>query len=142
MWGIELTRRLYWRTLKPKRAGVKCMVVWQDQVLLIKNSYGSRLWNLPGGGVRKREALEEAAKRELREEVGINSPKLRLLGEYTSDLEGKKDTVYCYICNPENRPKLKLSREIEIAKWFKKDNLPKGISLSVCKTLEMLSLRE
>ena len=42
------------------------------QVLLSKNWIGRQKWQLPGGGVKKTENLEQAASRELKEEAGID----------------------------------------------------------------------
>lgn len=48
------------------------MVALDDagRVLLIRHSYGSGLWLLPGGGMKRGEAALATAQRELREETG------------------------------------------------------------------------
>jgi 8-oxo-dGTP pyrophosphatase MutT (NUDIX family) len=42
------------------------------KVLLVRHSYGSGAWMLPGGLVRRREPFASAARREVREELGID----------------------------------------------------------------------
>jgi len=62
------------------------VVVWQDdQVLLIKRSKAPRAgqWSLPGGAQHLGETLAEAAKREVREEAGIDV----ILGEIIATLD-------------------------------------------------------
>ena len=40
-------------------------------VLLIQQKAGKQLWSLPGGKVRSAEALKQALRREIREEIGL-----------------------------------------------------------------------
>lgn len=91
-------QRLIWRRFRPATRGVKIMLFnAQGELVLIRNSYGrSDLFVLPGGGVRPFEAPEHAARRELREELGIEINELSLRSVHVSGSEGKRDTIYLY----------------------------------------------
>ena len=86
-------------------------------VMLLKQKRGNQCWTLPGGKVRKREALVTALRREVFEETGLRLKSLEFLHffdrprkstitfVYRVTLRGK-DTVY---------PK---ANEIETAKYW------------------------
>jgi ADP-ribose pyrophosphatase YjhB (NUDIX family) len=65
------------RTAKVKSVSAKelSVLAWiQDaygNVLLIQQMSGDQLWSLPGGKARSAEALKEALRRELKEEIGL-----------------------------------------------------------------------
>ena len=91
--------RLYWRTMKPKTYGVKVLITHptaDEQVLLVRHAYGNQvLWNIPGGGYNpKRENVLDAARREVREELGVELVNSTVIGSYESSEEGKRDTVF------------------------------------------------
>ena len=52
--------RVYWFVARPKVVGVKCVVKHDDDVLLVRHTYGRRSWDLPGGTVKRRELPIEA----------------------------------------------------------------------------------
>lgn len=56
--------------------------LWRDgEILLVKRAKAParNLWSLPGGHVRFGEALEDAARRELREETAVEAKALHLI---------------------------------------------------------------
>ncbi|MER6443975.1 NUDIX hydrolase [Streptomyces venezuelae] len=56
------------------------IVIEDDQILLLDQDTGSdRSWSLPGGKVEPGETLEEALKREMLEETGVEIEVVRLL---------------------------------------------------------------
>ena len=53
-----------------------------DRVFLVQHSYGRRNWELPGGGRKANESMEQTVHRELREETGVELVIERLSGVY------------------------------------------------------------
>ena len=95
--ALYQVRRLYWQTVHPHTYGVKALVTHPEdpqQVLLIRQSYGdTNVWTFTGGAYRpKRETASQAARREVREEVGLSlGPVILSLSEDIVTSEGKID---------------------------------------------------
>ena len=95
-------------------------------MLLVKHSY-LQGWYLPGGGVKKGESIEEAARREAFEEVGAKLDSLHLLGIYTNFYGYKSDHVIVFSCNSFTITG-ETDSEIERFDFFDFDKLPQHIS--------------
>src|SRR5215210_5985569 len=68
--GFRLAR-VWWRLRRPDHDGA-VVAVWLDgRILAVQQSYRSNL-SWPGGGIRRGEEPREAARRELREELGLD----------------------------------------------------------------------
>ena len=109
--------------------GVRVMLVYKDEILLVKHSY-RRFWYMPGGRVDGRESPIIAAKREVYEETNIECPNnLELFGLYYSIQKNHDDYVALYIASLNEEAKFKADgQEIAEIKWYKFDALPEDIS--------------
>ncbi len=122
-------RKVVWRVFGPRTVGIRGLVVDDEgKVLLVRHSYGVPAWHLPGGGVKRRESIEHALHRELREEAGVTATApVRLLGTYTNLREGKSDHISVFVVDHWDRAE---SHDAEIAAtgFFALDALPERTS--------------
>jgi ADP-ribose pyrophosphatase YjhB (NUDIX family) len=77
---------VYWRVFRPHTFGVCVGVWWQGRLLLVRHSYKAG-WSIPTGQRRRSEPPEAAARRELREEVGIEAPAGALAPTFSLELD-------------------------------------------------------
>ncbi|WP_026212642.1 NUDIX domain-containing protein [Longispora albida] len=130
-------RQAYWKVFKPRTFGVKVLVLHPDdsgRFLLVQHSYGDRdLWSLPGGGYRpRRESAEDAARRECREELGIElRPSVAIISEHVTSQEGKLDHLVI-LRGQAVAPELSPNSEVAATRWAELDlsALPEGWRVS------------
>jgi 8-oxo-dGTP pyrophosphatase MutT (NUDIX family) len=104
----------------PRRSRV--LVVFNDEVLLVKGWLSTGKWMLPGGGAHSHETMEASAIRELEEEVGIISAEtaLRPMGKHSHHKYGLSYIASYFILEFEDKPNIKKSwPEISEAQWLK-----------------------
>mgnify|MGYP000916820515 CR=1 FL=1 len=121
-------RKIYWFICRPKTQGVKVVIECKDEILMIKNTYGKNVWTFPGGGIEKDEDPITAAKREVKEEVGIIISDLRDVGKLSNEREYKRDTIYCFQALVDTKLVSTNLNEIKEAFWFNKNHLPSDMS--------------
>lgn len=121
LWSL---RRVYWFVFRPTTRGVKAVITYGNDVLLIRNAYGRRNWTFPGGGVKAQEDKEKALKREVMEEVGFDLKKAVFAGSFVSSKEYKKDNISVYFSRIETKNVKKDDLEIAEAEWFPLDKMP------------------
>ena len=120
--GLKIAYKIllvYWFLFRPKTEGVYVAVWTEGKILLVKNSY-KKYRTLPGGGIGKNESIEQAALRELKEEIGLQyqESNLRLIKSIPSNHEFKDDTVHIFEIQLEHTPEISIDhREIVSAKF-------------------------
>lgn len=89
--------KVYCFLLRPIRMGVRVLMLEGDKVWMIRHTYMPG-WHLPGGGLKKWETLDEAARREAREETGAELGMISLLGTFTGMIQWKTDHTIVFLC--------------------------------------------
>lgn len=85
-------------------------------------------WAFPGGRVEINEPLEEAARRELKEETGVEKlymEQLYTFGDPFRDPRGRVVSVAYLALIGDKKPKLKPDTDAQEASWFSVKSLPK-----------------
>ncbi len=132
---LHRVHRAYLWVTRPLTLGVRLILVRDGRVLLVRHTYHDG-WLLPGGGVEKGETIEAAARREAREELGVELAALRLHGVYTNFHEFKSDHVTVFSAIDVPPPAPQRSFEIERAEFFPLDDLPADLLAGHRRRLE------
>jgi len=126
--GYRLAYRLitaYAIVRRPRGRGVKCVIAHGDSVVLVRHTYGPRrVWQLPGGGLHRGESTLAAARREMREELGLRDVDYHPLVELELRLAHRLVTITCVhaeLAAPELDPD---PVEIAEARFFPRHALP------------------
>ena len=128
-------RKRWWRLAQVQLSG--CRVVARDpagRVLLVRHSYGSRRWMLPGGGIARGEDGLTAATRELREETGCRLAEARLVELVEEPLAGTINRVHVVTGITSDQPQAD-GRELIDARFFAADALPDNLARGLAEAL-------
>lgn len=106
--GYPLAQVWWWLTC-PQHEGAVVAVYVGPALLIVRPSY-RRGWQLPGGGVRRDETPETAARRELFEEIGLAASALRPAGIACGIWDGRRDRVHFFELRLVELPKLQLDK--------------------------------
>jgi 8-oxo-dGTP pyrophosphatase MutT (NUDIX family) len=122
---LFLGYRIYCFLFRPILLGVRVMLIQDRQVLLVRQTYLPG-WFMPGGGVKRNETLDEAIRREAREEVGAEMKTLELVGAYTN-FQGYKSDHNILFLSTDFTFSGQSDQEIAEVRFFPLDALPEDI---------------
>ncbi len=109
-----------------KKALTLCMVFKDNQILLgmKKRGFGEGRWNGFGGKVEDGETIEEAAHRELKEEIGIEAKDIKKIGilDFSFEENPKLLEVHIYRINDFSGNPIE-SEEMK-PQWFPFEEIP------------------
>lgn len=121
-----LALRPWWFVVRPRTRGMKAVVRCGDEVLLVRHTYARRgQWDLPGGFVRADEQAEATVRRELREELGVESGTVTPIALTPSRFDHKREVIHVFVVDvPEGCAVTPSEAEIESVCWARHDALP------------------
>ena len=126
--GVAYVMSLVFRIV-PKKDRVRVVVYRDDgKILLVRSRFSRQEWALPGGGVNRNESYEQAAVREVSEEIGLKIYNLRYLGKANSHESYVKFSVRVFAAHASNYD-IKCNFEIIEARWLNRDHLPEEYTL-------------
>lgn len=116
------------------RVGIGVMVLKDGRILLLKRagSHGEGTWCPPGGHLEFQEGLEDCARREVREEAGIEIRNVRFAA-VTNDIFREENkhyiTIHMLADYGSGSPRVMESGKAIGIGWFEWGNLPKPLFL-------------
>ena len=111
------------------RIGVGVLVIRDQQILLGERSYshGANTWCPPGGHLEFGESPIDCAKRELKEESGLEAKKI-IEGPWTNDFFKNDNkhyiTLFMLITSFSGTPQVMEPQKCKSWRWFPLSNLP------------------
>jgi ADP-ribose pyrophosphatase YjhB (NUDIX family) len=136
-------RRMVVRRVAPTfSVGAMCLIERRDgRVLLIRHVYRNRSrWGVPGGLLQRHEEPADCARREVREEVGLD---IELIGDPAVNVDPtprRIDIIYraCPVNEADADRVRPSSVEVLEARWFAPNELP-DLQFETAQAIQMLA---
>ena len=108
-----------------RAATIDAIIIRENKILLIKRGLEpfKNYWGLPGGYVDWNETLEDAVKREVKEEVGADVISLKQMGIYSNPKRHPQQTIDISY-EVEIEGEIKAGDDAKKFKWFNLNELP------------------
>ncbi|MCP3952185.1 MAG: NUDIX domain-containing protein [Desulfobacterales bacterium] len=121
--------------------GIGVIIRRDGKILLGKrrNAHGAGSWCCPGGHLEYGESFAACARREVREETGLEIENIRC-GTFTNDLFVEEDkhyvTLFMLADCPRGNPRVREPEKCERWAWFSEKALPRPLFLPLKNLLE------
>ena len=124
--------RFFWFVFRPQTRGVNVALWYEDELIVVKNSYRPG-YALPGGYIRPRENARAAAVREVSEElqVTIEGADLYEWGQLENRVEFKRDRVTLFEVQCAVRPVVRIDNREVVAVRFLRPEAAGGLRKEV-----------
>ena len=109
-----------------KKVLTLCLAVDSDRVLLgmKKRGFGAGRWNGFGGKLEPGETVEQAAKREMKEEVGLTIQTMERVGNLEFEFQGNPELLEVHLFRVDTFDGIPVETEEMRPQWFGTDELP------------------
>lgn len=129
----------YWFIQRPRVTGAGIILERDGAILMLRHTYGHRdWWGLPGGQSKRDEEPGETARRELREELGVETA-LKPLGTAEVVEDWRRITSYCFLGQIKNETITRDPGEIAEYRWWPANALPERRYPSAKAGLKLLA---
>ncbi len=126
------------RTFNAELTG--CSIVALDEqrrILLVRHSYGTPQWTVPGGGMRKGEDPVRTALREIAEELDCSLHEPRFLTRLQEPYYGGSNQVHVVVGQVKGAPRPDMREIVEVG-FFHRHELPHDTAPMVSRRLALL----
>lgn len=141
--AYRVAYRLLWLAafvVPPRGRGVKAVLVHDGRVLLVRHTYGPDRWELPGGGVRRREDPAAALRRELKEELRVDGAAAVALAILAGPGRLRHHRTHLYRVDLPSSAVKSDPVEIAEARWCEPGSLPGRLGSMVREALGLAGL--
>lgn len=104
-----------------------CIIRYEEGIVLVERKYPPQGWALPGGLVEIGETVEQAVRREMKEETNLELENLKLFGVYSDPARDPRFHVVSIVFTADGVGELKEGDDAKHARVFKLDALPEEI---------------
>ncbi len=116
-----------------KKAGIPVLSVdviisINDGIVMVNRIFPPEGWALPGGFVEKNETLEAAARREMKEETGLDLENIRQFHAYSDPKRDSRFHTVSVVFTAKGAGKIKAGSDAGAADIFKLNGLPQTIA--------------
>jgi 8-oxo-dGTP pyrophosphatase MutT (NUDIX family) len=129
--------RAAWYVRRPRTFGAHAIALTPERRIILVRLRYARGWRVPGGGRQRDEPAEQAALRELTEEIGMTAHgRVRLACELEQQVDFRRDLAALFLVDDVRYQPRRWSRVVEAVGEFGLDALPQHTAASTRRWIE------